>query len=125
MSTNRYLRKHHFCATERRECLSLCFQVVLIPSEEFCNTIGNLHLVFPAKIVQLCNIGEFAWSAIWFGGIELNVALKVNSLRYKLRQLFDCNLLSRTNIDVAVPYFAQCGNGTTTSCVRVSVVSAP
>ena len=116
MYTNRYLRKRHFCTTERR-LLPLCFQVVLIPSEEFRHAIGNLHLVFPAKIVQLCNIGEFAWCAIWFGGVELDVALKVNSLLCELGQLLDCNLLSRTNIDVAVPYFAQCGNGTTTSCV--------
>ena len=108
MSTSRCLKTHHLRTTERR-LLLLCFQVVLIPSEEFRNAIGNLHLVLPAKIVQLCNIGEFAWSAIWFGRVELDVALKVNGLRYELRQLLDCNFLSRTNIDVAVPYFAQFG----------------
>ena len=62
----------------------LVFQTLLIPAEEFLNTILNLYLMSPAEAMELIYRDELSWGSIRLACVKLNLTLETYCLYYKL-----------------------------------------
>ena len=60
----------------------LALQALLIPVEEFLNTILNLYLVRPAEAVELIYRDELSWGSIRLAGAHVDVAVANHTERW-------------------------------------------
>ena len=73
-----------------------------VPVEEALYAVLDLHLMVPAKAVELLYGGELAHRAVGLGSVPLNTSLEADGAGDELCQLTDRDLLPRADIDMAV-----------------------
>ena len=65
----------------------------------FGNPFFERGFVFPTEGVKAGNIEEFSRSAVGFGGVVYDFSVEFNDVLYKDGEVFDGNILSRSDID--------------------------
>ena len=77
--------------------------------------------MMPAEVVEFCNVDELTWSAVRFRLVPSQLTFESDGLDNELSQSLDGQLLTGTDIDMAVANLTESRNGSATSLRVVAV----